>query len=46
MLEEFNSENYMKALVIKVSESSFSMLRDKEKSYRRPTRYLLHHKCG
>jgi hypothetical protein len=31
MLEEFNSENYTKTLVIKVRKSSFSKLRDKEK---------------
>jgi hypothetical protein len=42
----FISENYEKTLVIKVSEISFSKLRDKEKSYTRPTQYPLHHKCG
>jgi hypothetical protein len=35
-----------KTLVLKVSESSFFKLRDKEKSYTRPTRYPLHHKYG
>jgi hypothetical protein len=43
MLEEFNSENYMKTLVIKVSEISFSNLRDKQKSYTRLTQYMLHY---
>jgi hypothetical protein len=42
----FISKNYEKTLVIKVSEISFSKLRDKEKSYTRPTQYPLHHKCG
>jgi hypothetical protein len=46
MLEEFNSGNYMKTLVIKVSKISFSKLRDNEKSYRKLTQYPLHHKCG
>jgi hypothetical protein len=45
-LEEFNSENYMKTPIIKVSKLSFSELRGKEKSYTRPTLYPLHHKYG
>jgi hypothetical protein len=35
-LEEFNSENYRKTLVIKVSKSSFSKLRVRKKSYTKP----------
>jgi hypothetical protein len=46
MLEEFNSENYMETLVIKVRKITFSKLRDKEKSYTRPTQYPVHYKCG
>jgi hypothetical protein len=45
MLEEFNSEIYMKTLVIKVRKISYSKLRNNEKSYRRPTQYPLHYKC-
>jgi hypothetical protein len=39
-LEEFDSENYLKTLVIKVSETSFSKLRVREKSYTKPNLFF------
>jgi hypothetical protein len=39
-LEEFNSENYLKTLVIKVSKTSFSKLRVRKKSYTKPNLFF------
>jgi hypothetical protein len=38
--EEFNFENYLKTLVIKVSKSSFSKLRVRKKSYTKPNLFF------
>jgi hypothetical protein len=39
-MEEFSSENYLKTLVIKVSKTSFSKLRVRKKSYRKPNLFF------
>jgi hypothetical protein len=45
-LVEFNSENYLKTLVIKISKSSFSKLRVRKKNLiQSQTYFSLHHKC-
>jgi hypothetical protein len=44
-LKDFSSENYLKTLVIRVSKTSFSMLRVRKKSYTKPIYFLLQHKC-
>jgi hypothetical protein len=45
MLEEFNSENYLKTLVIKVSKTSFSKMRVTKNPIQSQIYFLLHHKC-
>jgi hypothetical protein len=39
-LEEFNFENYLKTLVIKVSKTYFSKLRVRKKSYTKPNLFF------
>jgi hypothetical protein len=39
-LEDFNSEKYLKTLVIKVSKTSFSKMRVRKKSYTKPNLFF------